>query len=173
MSYTARGQSIHDNVLTITDFLNVTDLFSSALGANVNIQPQIATAPASGVYGAWQNFVPGAYNAQYFKARVLIASSNPQVIAVLSDLKFAVDVPDRLDAYTVTTSAVATVVTFTSQFNGGPGSSSVPYVQATILNAQAGDDCQITSITKTSCTVQVTNSGALVVRNVNLQIQGY
>ncbi|WP_051516917.1 phage tail protein [Herbaspirillum sp. RV1423] len=173
MSYTARGQSIHDNALSISDFLGVTDLLGAELGASINIQPQIAIASNNGIYGAWQNFVPGTYNAQYFKARVLITSSDKQVIAVLSDLKFSVDVPDRLDAYQVTTATTATTVTFTSPFNGGPGTLTTPIVQATILNAQAGDDCQIGTTTKTSCTVQVTNGGSLVVRNVNLQIQGY
>lgn len=173
MSYTPRGQSIHDNVLNIADFLNVSDLLGAALGANVNIQPQIATAGANGIFGAWQNFVPGIYNAKHFKARVLLASNDPQVIAVLSDLLFSVDVPDRLDAYSATTGTGPVAVNFTPQFNGGPNGMSVPVVQATILNAQAGDDFQLSSIGVAGCTIQVVNAGAIVVRNVNLQIQGY
>lgn len=173
MSYTARGQSVHDNVFDIADFLGVGDLFASALGAKINVQPQIATAGTDGVFGAWQNFVPGAYNAQYFKARILITSSDSQVIAVVTDFLFSVDVPDRLDAYQVATSGSPTTVTFTTPFNGGPAGQAVPAVQATILNAQAGDDCQITSITAASCIVKVVNAGALVARTVNLQVQGY
>ncbi|QDD62641.1 hypothetical protein EJD96_00030 (plasmid) [Herbaspirillum seropedicae] len=173
MSYTARGQSVHDNVFTIADFLGVADLFASALGAKINVQPQIATAGTDGVYGPWQNFVPGAYNAQYFKARVLVTSSDSQVIAVVSDFMFSVDVPDRLDAYQVATSGTPTTVNFSTPFNGGPAGQSVPSVQATILSAQAGDDCQITGITAGSCVVKVVNAGALVSRTVNLQIQGY
>lgn len=174
ISYTARGQSINDNILGVADFLGITDIFGAALANKIGVQPQIATAGADGIFGAWQNFLPGVYNAQYFKARVLLTTSDAQVIAVLSDIVFAVDVPDRLDSYSVQTSASGDLtIPFTSTFNGGPNGQFVPAVQGTILNAQAGDDLVISAITTSSCKAAVFNGGSRVVRSINLQAQGY
>jgi hypothetical protein len=173
ISYTARGQSILDNVLNANDFLGITDLFGSALAAKINVQPQIAIAGNDGIFGAWQNFLPGTYNARYFKARVLLSTSDGQVTAVLSDLVFSVDVPDRLDSYSITVASVGQSVTFSAPFNGGPGAGGNPAIQVTILNAVAGDDVVVSSISKTGCNVQILNGGVGVVRAINLQAQGY
>lgn len=173
ISYTARGQSINDNILGVADFLGVSDLLGSLLAAKINVQPQIALAQADGIYGAWQNFLPGTYSARYFKARALITSSDPQVSAVLSDIVFTVDVPDRLDSYQLTVASIGQAVTFTAPFNGGPSGATNPALQATILNAVAGDDVVISGVSKNGCSIQVLNGGAGVVRAVNLQAQGY
>jgi len=173
-SYAARGQSIYDNVLTISDFLGVTDLFGATLGPNIGIQPQIAMAGSDGVYGTWQNYQPGIYYAKKFKGRVLVTTSASQTIAILSGLTFSVDVPDRLDQYQVTTNTSAdTELIYSAPFNGGPNELDIPLLQATIVGAQQGDDIQITNQTDTGCTVAVINAGARVVRTVNVQAQGY
>lgn len=174
ISYSSRGQSIYDNVLTINDFLAATDLLGATLGPKVGVQPQIAIAMGDGVYGPWQNYAPGVYNGQYFKARIVVASSDPQVTAYVSALNFSVDVPDRLDPYQVTTSASGVVhVTYSAPFNGGSGAGGLPLVQGTILGASANDDLQITNQTLTGCDVAVVNGGSRVVRSVNIQVQGY
>jgi hypothetical protein len=173
MSYSAFGQSIYANALALANFLGVDDFFGAALGQVVSIQPQIATAGANGVYGIWSNFQPGLYNAQYFKARVLISSSNAQVSAMLTDFVFEVDVPTRTDSYQVIVPAVGVAVTYTSPFNGGPGALTIPALQATILNASAGDDLIITSQTVSGCFLRVLNNGSGISRTVNLQAQGY
>ena len=93
--------------------------------------------------------------------------------AVLSDLVFSVDVPDRLDSYSITVASVGQSVTFSAPFNGGPGAGGNPAIQVTILNAVAGDDVVVSSISKTGCNVQILNGGVGVVRAINLQAQGY
>jgi hypothetical protein len=174
ISYTARAQLITDNFLAASDLLAYADVLSGAIGTDIGIRPQIAIADGTGVYGAWQDFVPGTYNAQFFKARVLVYSYNLQVIAFLSNVIFAVDVPDRIDSYSRTTSASAsTALAYTSPFNGGNGAASLPTIQATIVNAVAGDDVVISSPTLSGCNLDVYNAGSRVVRTVNIQVQGY
>lgn len=174
MSYTARGQSIFDNILKNANLLTVTDLLGAALGVEINIQPQIAIADSSGNYGSWQNFIAGTYNAQYFKARVVVTSSDPQVRAILSGFIFYVDVPDRIDSYQKTTSTSAsTALTYSAPFNGGNGSASLPTVQATIIGAAQGDDVVISAQTLTGCSIDIYNAGIRVTRTINVQVQGY
>ncbi|WP_207000754.1 phage tail protein [Trinickia mobilis] len=174
MSFTAYGQSIYDNMLTQPDVLTMTDVLGAALGQFVTITPQIATAPASGVFGAWQNYQPGTYNGQYFKAQLLISTSNPQVTPLVTALTFAVDVPDRVDTFTnVALPAAGTTITYATPFNGGPSGASTPNTQVTILNAQQGDTVVVTPGGLTSVTVQVLNGGVGVARNANVFSQGY
>lgn len=174
ITYVARGQSIYDNVLTIDDFLNVQDLLGAILGPRIGVQAQIATAGTDGVYGAWQNYQPGIYNARHFKSRLLVVSGDPQVTALIAGLTFTVDVPDRIDPYQVVTSASAALpLPYASAFNGGAGYAGMPLVQATVLNAQPGDDVKITAETLSGCSVEVYNGGSRVVRTVNVQVQGY
>lgn len=174
ITYTARAESIYDNVLTINDVLNVIDLYSSTLGPKIGIQPQIATAGDDGIFGAWQNYQPGIYNDRHFKARLLVTSSDPQVTAFISGLVFTVDVPDRIDPYQITTSAtVSFPLVYTKPFNGGAGASGLPLIQTTILNAQQGDDVVVSSPTLIGCSIDVMNGGSRVVRLVNVQVQGY
>lgn len=173
IGYTVRGQSIYDNVLTMPDVLSVTDLLGELLGVKVGAQPQIALAQADGIYGAWQNFIPGTYSAQYFKARLLLTSSDPQVTAILSGLTFMVDVPDRIAEENVQVAAGGMSVVYSPAFNGGAGGNPVPLPQITILNAVAGDDVILSAQTLSGFTAQVVNSGAGVMRNINYKSQGY
>jgi hypothetical protein len=167
---TGIGQSIYDNVLTIDDFLNYQDLFGSALGPEVSIQPQIRIADATGIYGAWQNYIPGIYYAQYFDSRIVLMSSDLQVTVVLSGYTFTVDVPDRIDrGQNISISAGGTAIAYSpSAFNA------VPNLQITILNAQAGDDVQFTVAPNAAgFTVKVVNAGVGVARSINWIAQGY
>lgn len=173
IGYTVRGESIFDNVLTLPNVLAVTDWLSDALGAKVTIQPQIALAQDDGIFGAWQNFIPGSYIARHFKARALISSSDPQVTAVLSGLTFAVDVPDRIVEASVLVSAGGMTIPYTPDFNGGVDGNPVPLPQITILNAQQGDDVILSSQTLSGFSVQVINAGAGVARSINYKSQGY
>lgn len=168
ISLSGYAQSIYDNILTVTDFLNVADVLGAALGPEIGLQPQIALAGADGVYGAWQNYVPGIYNAQYFDAQVVLTSTDPQIDAVLSGFIFTVDVPDRIDRFTnQAIAAGGTPLVYSAPFNA------IPNVQVTILSAVAGDDVLLTSSTVSGVTIQVVNGGVGVARNVNAIAQSY
>ena len=167
------GVSVDDNILEVTNVLLASDVLNSALGVQITIQAQIAIAGASGVFGSWQNFLPGFYNGRYFKARVLISTSDVSINAVVTDFIFSVDVPDRVDTGQVTTNIAGSTVTYVAPFIGGATGMTVPAVQLTIVNAQAGDDIILTNETLSGFDVQILNGGTGVVRTVNWLAQGY
>lgn len=167
------GALVDDNVLDVTNILLATDILSSALGVQVTIQPQIAIGNGSGVYGDWQNYIPGFYNGRYFKARVLISTSDLAITPIVTDFIFSVDVPDRVDTGQVTTATGGSAVNYNTAFIGGATGIAVPAVQLTIVNALAGDDIILSSETLSGFNVQILNGGSGVVRTVNWLAQGY
>ena len=167
------GVSVDDDILTVPNVLELTDLLSNALGTKVTITPQIALGDNAGVYGSWQPYLPGYYNARYFKARVLIETSDPNINVQVTDFIISVDVPDRVDTGQVVTATGGSTVTYTAPFIGGATGMAVPAVQLTIVNASAGDDIILTNETLNGFTVQVLNGGSGVSRTVNYLAQGY
>lgn len=167
------GVSVDDDILTVTNVLELTDVLSNALGTKVTITPQIALGNNSGVYGDWQAYLPGYYNARYFKARILIETSDENINVQVTDFIISVDVPDRVDTGQVVTAAGGSTVTYIAPFIGGATGMAVPAVQLTIVNASAGDDIILTNETLNGFTVQVLNGGSGVSRTVNYLAQGY
>lgn len=134
-----------------------------------SVAVQIDTALNSGVWQGWRDFVPGQYVARKFRFRILFATADATVTALLSSFSFVVDVPDRLDTGTaISIPSGGQAITFSTPFHA------VPNVQITILNAQAGDDAVFTVLpTINGFTVQVLNGGAGIVRTINWFAKGY
>ena len=173
ISLAGHAVSTTDDVLSTTDLLGVADLLDGALGPFIGLTPQIRLSPDGTTWGAWANWSAGAYAAMAFDFRVVLASSEASVSAVLTGFTVAVDAPDRTDSFPA--QAVASggsTITFTAPFNGGPGGSATPNVQATILNATPGDDL-IMTVTASAITAQVKNGGVGVGRTVSFIAQGY
>lgn len=175
MSVTGFALSVTDNILTIPNILSATDLLDNANGQYVTITPQIAIAQANGVYGPWQNYQPGSYTGQYFKGQVVIATSNPNVTPLVTDISFAVDIDTRTDTFTNQAIATAgTTLTYPNgTFNAGPNGASTPNVQVTVLNAQPADTVVISGKTLSQVTIQVTSGGTGVARTVDVAVTGY
>lgn len=167
------GVVVDKNILSISNIFDITDILNNAFGTKVKIIPQIALGNNSGVYGSWQPYLPGYYNARYFKARVLIETSDPNINVQVTDFIISVDVPDRVDTGQVVTATGGSNVTYAAPFLGGATGMTVPAVQLTIVNASAGDDIILTNETLSGFTVRVLNSGSGVSRTVNYLAQGY
>lgn len=181
ISWLAYGQHPNNNFLTYPDFLAVTDFLDLGCSINIDVYPEIRMSQDSGSnWSDWQKYVAGVYVGNKFDARCQVITYDPTVQAHLSQFVFSVDVPDRVDHYTnQALLAGGTSITFrpdggsTAPFNGGPGGALVPNVQVTILNATAGDDVVLSSVTLSACTVQITNGGVGVARTVNVIAQGF
>jgi hypothetical protein len=185
IDFAAQGAPIGGNFLGAASFLGITDLVGGSLSANISVQPQIRTDGANGIYGAWLNFQPGQYNAQYFEVRLLVASMDTQTQAEVTDFSWTVDMPDRVDQYqNFSVASGGSTLTFQPlgasspvPFNGGPGgvpgTVGLPAVQVT-WSQQAGDTLVISGETLASVTLQVTNGGIGVPRTLNtVTVQGY
>lgn len=182
ISWAGQGLVVGQDILTISDFLAQTDILGFAATANTSIYPEVAVSQDGVTFGDWQKFqAGGALTGMAFKARMQLITNDAQTQALLTAFSFSVDVPDRNDHYNrVAVLAGGTSITFkpdssvsTAAFNGGPGDDTVPHVQGTIIDAQAGDLLVISSLTATGCTVQVMNGGVGVARTVNILAQGY
>lgn len=162
------GLDIHASILPVVDFLGISDLLGVSLGALVTFQPQIRTAGADAIFGAWENFSLGGYNAQYFDARVNLSTSSSEITPVMSNFVVTVDVPDRIDTATaVVIAAGGANVVYSAPFNINPN------VQITILSAQAGDQISLTNSVAAGFSVQLLNAGNGVQRSINWFAQGY
>ena len=130
---------------------------------------EIDTAPNTLVWQGWRPFVPGQYVARRFRFRVKLDSNDPSVSTILSGMSFTVDMPDRVDTGTaLAIPAAGKAIVFATPFQ------IVPNVQITILNPQAGDVIAFPAQpTTTGFTVQITNAGVGVARNINWLAKGY
>lgn len=132
-------------------------------------QIQMAIAPDSGIFGDWRDFVPGAYVGRKFKFRAVLTSSSSTVTAILDNLSFSIDVPDRIETGTsVTVPLTGSTITYVKPFQ------ITPNVQITIVAAQTGDDAVLTNETASGFDIIVTDiNDDPVERTINWVAQGY
>lgn len=191
ITWQSAGVSRFNNFFAYDPLFDVQDFFGSTSSQFVDVQPQIALSQDGTTFGDWQNYVPGVYSARKFAARIVATTNDNNTIVFVTQFVFTVWVPTRVDNWAII-SAVRTslnnlalggggaALTFlpdtqatAAPFNGGVSNPSQPSIGITILNWQAGDIPVITSLNKTGCTVQVTNGGVGVARNVNVRPEGY
>ncbi len=182
IEWLASGQNVNSDILSLSDVLSQSDVLDSSSNQFIDVYPEIRLSTNGGSsWSAWQKYVAGYYYFNKIDARMQIITNNPQVQAVLQQFIFTVDVPDRVDHFNNVSiaSGSGTAITFrpdggsNAAFNGGNGGASLPNVQVTINNAQAGDLVVVSSLTLSGCNVQILNGGSGVARNVNILVQGY
>jgi len=168
------GYSLNaSDVTKIADITTVTDMLGISLGARVTVTPQIRLSQDGTTWGAWQNWIPGSYTAMAYDFQVLLATSDPTVVGVLSDFVVEVDVPTLTLSGSLTTATGGTAVPYSSTFNGGPDGAANPNLQVTVIGGSAGDTVLISAASTSGFTVQVVNGGVGVARTVNYVAQGY
>jgi len=164
------------DITKISDIGQVQDVLGISLGNTVWTVPQIRLTQDGSSWSAWQNWVPGAYSAMGFDARILLYSNNPQIAPLLADFVFEVDVPAIVDAGTnVPVAASGSAIAFSHTFNGGPNGAISPNVQVEIVSgAQQGDQVIISAKTASGFNVQITNGGGGVSgRQIDWQAAGW
>jgi hypothetical protein len=178
-----RGRSVNDNILAVTNIFDLTDVLGSLYGPSVSATPQIRLSQDGTTWGAWQDWFPAAYTAMAFDFRVMLESFDPDVVPVLEEFSFEVDVPDRTDFFRLDVPAEGVSVLYAdglqgnpaADFNGGPRGEASPHIQASIVSgAQEGDAVIIAADSTSGFTIQVKNGGVGVSgRTVNVNPQGY
>lgn len=176
MTVSVAGDSIYDNVLTITDITQLADVAGDNYGPAVSAIPQLRLSQDGVTWGAWQNWVAGSYSFMAMEPRLLVSSSATDVTAIVSGFSFLVDVPDRVDSYTVTSAVMAVPVIFSPAFNGGPAEGDLPALSLSIIaSGSPGDTVQADNLTLNGCDVIVYDAThtAVAGRTVHLIPQGY
>lgn len=166
-SYTAHG----DSLIALFDSIADVDLYPDIDGnfsGSVDVIIQVAISDGAGVFGVWQNLVPGEYSGRKFKFRAILESSDTTITCVLSALSFTVDMPDLIQAAAgVALAAGGTTIMFPIPFQ------TTPSIQVTILGATSGDTENVIAQSGASANLQILNGGVGVGRTVNWVAKGY
>ena len=181
ITWNAQGVPHVDNILEVVDILARADFLGALSTQFIDVWTEIALSQDGSTWGSWVKFSPGVYTARKYKARIQMTTIDPETMVVVTAFTFGINVPARIDHYTnLSLSAGGSSLTFEpdgaaspAAFNGGPNGSLVPHLQITILNAQTGDIAIVSSLTLSDCTLQVTNAGVGVARNVNALVEGF
>lgn len=171
MNWSITGQTIYDNILTITDLLAVTDLLGAQFNQYVSARPQIALSQDGTTWGVWQDYAAGVYQAKAYKPRLVVETTDPQVYGFITAFDFSVDAPDRMDnGNAVAILASGSTISYDTAFNSPAANINT---QITIVGASSGDDVVLSAQTQNGFTVQIMNSGVGVARTINWVSQGY
>jgi predicted phage tail protein len=213
------GQIVTDDFLGNPDILGNPDFLASGLSDLVEVYAEVSVAqndvigdvfnldagenPGNDVFaepdvfspgvsfGPWVKYEPGLYVGRYFRARLVLKTHDPQVVAVALAFTFSVDVPDRVDTWalvtgvgtslnqiTVPSAGLAIVFasngkTIAEPFNGGPNTDDVPLIQITNTDSQPYD-FEVTSLDKNGCTIVPRLAGTPTnAPKTNITIQGW
>jgi len=206
VAWTAEGIPSSQNIFDWTNVFIITDIFGSAANAfikawaNINVSSDgvfdgdvyaitdVYAVPDIWYFSAtssgWQRYRAGFYVGRAFAIQMYVESDDPNTIASVSALSYAVHIPARIDHYiSRSITAGGITITFTpdgsataAAFNGGPGGDpttpGLPVWQATITNEVAGDILTVSALSLSSAFVAVTNGGP-VTRTVNIEFAGY
>nr|WP_275255714.1 host specificity factor TipJ family phage tail protein [Achromobacter ruhlandii] len=159
-----------EDFLAIVDVLAEPDVLNGTNRQHYRVRPQIQVAGDNGVYGAWQDYVPGTINARYFNVRLVLETDDPNIVPFIRRFDWTVDVPDLLQSGTaLTVSPAGTRVIFPKKFHMRPN------LQVTILDAVAGDRAVVRQDVDPvlGFDIQMLNGSTPVERVINWLAQGY
>lgn len=161
-------RNLTEDLLGASDVFGLVDVLNGSDRQYVRVAPQIRFAQEEGDWSDWRDYVPGLLNARYFDVRLLLESSDPNIVPFVEAFAWSIDVPDlvqRGEELVVPEAGVS--VTYLKRFHA------VPNVQITMLDAQPGDQIVLTDSDEDGFFVQVKSGATPVVRSVNWISQGY
>lgn len=179
--------------ISVSQSVSVGDVFSldpvSNPSNNIFAEPDVFSNDAN--FGPWVKYEPGIYTGARFRARLVLKTGDPQVIAIALEFKFTVDVPDRVDTWAlvggvgtslnqVTVPSTGLVLEFASNgrtaaeaFNGGPSTDLLPLIQITNTSSSAFD-FEVTGLSLSGCTIVPRLAGTPTnAPKTNITIQGW
>nr|WP_321513131.1 phage tail protein [uncultured Pseudodesulfovibrio sp.] len=167
IDYTLFGAGVEEDMYAVEDFYAISDLYGG-WGEFVSAQPQIRLYK-DGTWSDWIRFVPGSYHAENFDFCIGLSSDRADVLPVLDEFSFIVDVPDRAEKRdNLAVPVDGLTVSFSHVFNA------IPAVVCQVVNGQSGDDVELTSITAAGFAVRIKDkTETYVARSINFIAQGY
>jgi len=159
-----------EDVLSYEDVLAVADILNDSNRQHYSVRPQIQFAQDDGVFGDWQDYIPGTVNARYFRVRVVLETDDPLIVPFVRHFSWTIDVPDLVQTGTnliVPSSGLR--VTYGKAFHATPN------LQVTILDAVAGDRAVVQQNTDPllGFDIRIFNNSTPVERVINWLAQGY
>lgn len=183
LTYKGGGVPVGADILSMADFLGHPDILESSASQLVEIYTEISVSLDGTTFGPWERWSSGVKSARIVKARITFNPLDPQVYAFASEFSINIDVPDRLDHYKYTTNVAGDTITFQpdlaaspAAFLGGPNGSAVPQIAYALINGDANDHVEVSSLTASSVFIRVyqgAGSGTGVSRQIAVLAQGY
>ncbi|MFY3082044.1 host specificity factor TipJ family phage tail protein [Achromobacter xylosoxidans] len=161
-------RNLTEDILGASDVFGLVDVLNGTDRQYVRVAPQIRFAQVDGEWSEWRDYVPGLLNARFFDVRLLLESSDPNIVPFVEAFSWTIDVPDlvqRDESLDVPSAGMA--VTYQKKFHA------VPNVQITLLDAQASDQIVLTDSNEEGFFVQVKSGATNVARSINWIAQGY
>ncbi len=159
-----------ENVLSLVDVLAEQDILNGSNQQHYSVTPQIQVAQDDGVFGAWQDYVPGTIRGRYFRVRLVLETDDPLIVPFVRHFSWTIDLPDLVQTGTgVTVPSGGLRINFPKEFHTKPN------LQVTTLDAVAGDRAVIQQTTDPlfGFDIQVFNNSTPVSRVINWLAQGY
>lgn len=159
-----------EDVLSYPDVFAVADVLNDSNRQHYQVRPQIQFAQDDGVYGEWQDYIPGTVNARYFRVRLVLQTEDPLIVPFVRHFAWTVDVPDLVQTGTgVTVPTGGLRVTYPKHFHAKPN------LQVTTLDALDGDRAVVQQVTSAfeGFDIQIFNNSTPVERVINWLAQGY
>jgi predicted phage tail protein len=166
------GFSVNESI----NFDRTGGLFDSATGNfdgqdndNSSMSLLVATSMDGTIFDNYEPFLLSEYIARAFKFRVILKSNEANHNYFLQKLSITIDMPDRLEAGNITTSAsVNTTIVYGQAF------AAVPETALTVQNGLTGDYIEIISKTNANLVFNIRNSaGVRQARLVSYLAKGY
>jgi hypothetical protein len=159
-----------EDILSMDDVLAAVDVLNDSNRQHYQVRPQIQFAMDDGVFGEWQDYIPGTVNARYFRVRLVLQTDDPLIVPFVRHFSWTIDVPDLVQTGTgVTVPSGGLRINYSKAFHAKPN------LQVTTLDAVAGDRAVIQQLTDPllGFNVQIFNNSTPVERVINWLAQGY
>lgn len=159
-----------ENFLAIVDVLSEADILNASNLQHYKVSPQIQFAGDDGMFGDWQDYIPGTINARYFNVRLVLETDDPLIVPFVRHFSWSIDVPDLVQSGTaITVPSSGLRIEFPKHFHMKPN------LQVTIIDALEGDRAAIQQDVdpETGFDIQMFNNATPVERVVNWLAQGY
>lgn len=159
-----------EDFLSLPDVLSEADVLNGSSRQHYLVRPQIQFALDDGVFGEWQDYIPGTINARYFNIRLVLETDQPMIVPFVRHFSWTIDVPDLVQSGTgVTIPSGGLRVNFAKHFHMKPN------LQVTTIDAVAGDRAVILQDVdpEEGFNIQMFNNATPVERVVNWLAQGY
>jgi predicted phage tail protein len=150
-------------------FDEITGNFDGEDNDNSSMSLWVSTSLDNITFTDYEPLLIGEYSARVFKFRLILKSNNANHNFFVEKLEVSVDMPDKIESASLTTSSSAdTTITFQSAF------AAIPDVAITVQNGQAGDYTEIITKTNSDLVFNIRNSSnARVSRLIWYIAKGY
>ncbi|CAB3653449.1 hypothetical protein LMG26685_02875 [Achromobacter mucicolens] len=159
-----------EDFLALPDVLSEVDVLNDSNRQHYRVRPQIQSALDDGVFGEWQDYIPGTINARYFNVRLVLETDQPLIVPFVRHFSWTIDVPDLVQSGTgVTVPSGGLRVNFPKHFHMKPN------LQVTTIDAVDGDRAVVLQDVdpEEGFNIQMFNNATPVERVVNWLAQGY